>query len=191
MRLHDRKAVLPAKLVGGLAQRSIVALLRAVVLVAIQKRYGVENDVVVDMLLVQMCADYGFKTVKTTLDQLYADPVRQFGCDLPRFEALYDVKALNAFCLAPTFLGGAHFRPCAFHAFQVKRSLEQAGRPFFGVERICDVCRHGRILALFVRIGGFDRVGNIPHGLRHARMADGANPYDGHYTNRFAVMSNS
>ena len=54
------------------------------------------------------------------------------GATSPRFEALYDVKALNAFCLAPTFLGGAHFRPCAFHAFQVKRSLEQAGRPFFG-----------------------------------------------------------
>ena len=154
--LHHRQAVLPAQLVGCCPELGILAA-ALLVLLAVHIRYGIDNEVVVQVIRIHMGSDQHLETLAPDLaGQCHADLMALLRGDFPLAEALVGVERHHAVCFTKAFLYSPHIFPrmvCpAMDAGDKLGALVQLGL--------------GIVLRIVQRLGksivfGFVRVGRI------------------------------
>ena len=75
---------------------------------------GVDGDMVMDVPLIHMSAEYGFIVGEVFSDEPDAQFMGQIRRDLPRCKALDDVKGLDAVCLPVSLLRRPHLTGSVF-----------------------------------------------------------------------------
>ena len=168
--------MLVAKFIRNLPQFVVVTFLGAVVLVPVHIGYGVQHDVIMDVMLVQMGAYDSLKIRKTAFHKFDADLMGKLRRCFAGSEGLHHMKALYAVRLTPALFRILHFIPCRFDAIQIDGGLKQAGASFFSVQRIGNIGGHAGFLGSFTVIGGFDGIDGVIHGFVHPGVANRTDP---------------
>ncbi len=108
--LHHRQAVLPAQL----RCRPELGILTAalLVLLAVHIRYGIDNEVVMQVIRIHVSGDQHLKALAPDLaGQCHADLMALLWGDFPLAEALVGVERHHAVCFTKAFLYGSHILP--------------------------------------------------------------------------------
>ena len=101
--------MLPAQFVGNLLYLLKISFHVAAQLLSIQKRHGIDCNVVMQVVFIQMRTDDHLEPLtEQPLGKLYADGVGLLRGQLTRFERLDDVIALYAARLVVAPLGALH-----------------------------------------------------------------------------------
>ena len=113
--LHYRQAVLPAQLVGCRPELSVLAA-ALLVFLAVHIRYGIDDEVVVQIIRVHVCGDQHLETLAPDLaGQCHADLMALLRGDLPFAEALVGVERHHAVCFTKALLYSPHILPCMIY----------------------------------------------------------------------------
>ena len=169
--------MLAAKLIRNLPQFVVVTLLGAMVLVPVHIGYGVQHDVIMDMMLIQVGAYDSLKIRKTALHKFDADLVREFRRGFSGSKGLHHMETLYAVRLAPALFRILHFIPCRFNTVQIDGSLKQARGSFVCVQRLGNVSGHAGFFCGFAVIGGLDGIDGISHGFVHPGVTNRTDPH--------------
>lgn len=105
----DRQSLLETKPIALLPD-PVKVFLRGLVLAAVLEVHGIDDDVVMDMLLVRMRVDDGFMPFGDGSSEFLPDLVRLSCRHFPRLEGLDDVMGLDAVRFAPEFSCRLHLR---------------------------------------------------------------------------------
>lgn len=117
----------PAQFVGNLLYLLKISFHVAAQLLSIQKRHGIDCDVVVQMVLIQMGADDHLKPItEQALGKLHANGVGLLRGQLTRLERLDDVIALYAACFVVAPLGALHIAAGVLYAAAIQTAFKQA-----------------------------------------------------------------
>lgn len=109
--LHYRQAVLPAQLVGCCPELGILAA-ALLVFLAVHIRYGIDNEVVVQVIRIHMGSDQYLKPLAPDLaGQCHADLMALLRGYLSLAEALVGVELHHAVCFTKAFLHRPHIFP--------------------------------------------------------------------------------
>ena len=152
--LHHRQAVLPAQLVGCCPELSVLAA-ALLVLLAVHIRYGINNEVVVEIIRIHVGSDQHLKPLAPDLaGQCHADFMALLRGNLSFAETLVGVERHHAVCLTKAFLYSPHIFPrmiCpAMDAGDKLGALVQLGLGII----FCIVQRLGKSIVFgFVRVG--------------------------------------
>ena len=152
--LHHRQAVLPAQIVR---YRPELGILTAALLVflPVHIRYGIDNEVVVQIIRIHVCSDQHLETLAPDLaGQCHANFVALLRGDFPLAEALVGMERHHAVCFTKAFLYSPHIFPrmvCpAMDAGDELGALVQLGLGII----FCIVQRFGKSIVFgLVRVG--------------------------------------
>ena len=109
--LHHRQAVLTAQLVGCCPELGILAA-ALLVLLAVHIRYGIDNEVVMQVIRIHVSGDQHLKALAPDLaGQCHADLMALLRGDLTLAEALVGVERHHAVCFPKAFLYSPHIFP--------------------------------------------------------------------------------
>ena len=109
--LHHRQAVLPAQLVGCRPELGILAA-ALLIFLAVHIRYGIDNEVVVQIIRVHVRSNQHLKPFAPDLaGQCHADLMALLRGDLTLTEALVGVERHHAVCFTKAFLYSPHIFP--------------------------------------------------------------------------------
>ena len=117
--------MLPAQFVGNLLYLLKIGLHIAAQLLAVQKGHGIDCNVIMQMVFIQMGADNHLEPLtEQPPGKLYADGVGLLRGQLTRFERLDDVIALYTahFVVAP--LGSLHIAAGVLHAAAIQTAFK-------------------------------------------------------------------
>ena len=153
--LHYRQAVLPAQLVGCCPELGILAA-ALLVFLAVHIRYGIDNEVVVQVIRIHVGGDQHLETLAPDLaGQCHADLMALLRGNLSFAEALVGVERHHAVCFTKAFLYSPHIFPrmiCpAMDAGDELGALIQLGLGI--ILRIVESLGKGIVFG-FVRVGG-------------------------------------
>ncbi len=153
--LHHRQAVLPAQLVRCRPELGILAA-ALLVLLAVHIRYGIDNEVVVQIIRIHVGGDQHLETLAPDLaGQCHADFVALLRGYLALAEALVGVERHHAVCFTKAFLYSPHIFPRMFcpamDAGDELGALIQLGLGI--ILRIVESLGKGIVFG-FVRVGG-------------------------------------
>ena len=152
--LHHRQAVLTAQLVRCRPELGILTA-ALLVLLAVHIRYGIDNEVVVQIIRIHVCGDQYLESPAPDLaGQCHADLMALLRGDFPLAEALVGVECHHTVCFPKAFLYSPHIFPrmiCpAMDAGDELGALVQLG---FGIVLCVVQCLGKGIVFGFVRIG--------------------------------------
>jgi len=152
--LHHRQAVLPAQLVGCCPELGILAA-ALLIFLAVHIRYGIDNEVVVQIIRIHVCGDQHLKAPAPNLaGQCHANLVALLRGDLTLAEALVGVERHHAVRFTKAFLYSPHIFPrmvCpAMDAGDKLGALVQLG---LGIVLRIVQCLGKGIVFGFVRVG--------------------------------------
>ena len=109
--LHHRQAVLPAQLVGCCPELGILAA-ALLIFLAVHIRYGIDNEVVVQIIRIHVCGDQHLKAPAPDLaGQCHADLMTLLRGYLSLAEALVGMECHHAVCFTKAFLYSPHILP--------------------------------------------------------------------------------
>ena len=153
--LHHRQAVLPAQLVGCRPELSVLAA-ALLIFLAVHIRYGIDNEVVVQIIRIHVGSDQHLETLAPDLaSQCHADLMALLRGNLSLAEALVGMERHHAVRLAETLLHGPHILPrmvCpAMDAGDKLGALVQLG---LGIVLCVVQCLGKGIIFGLVRVGG-------------------------------------
>ena len=152
--LHHRQAVLTAQLVGCCPELGILAA-ALLVLLAVHIRYGIDNEVVMQVIRIHVSGDLHLKALAPDpAGQCHADLMALLWGNLSFAEALVGVERHHAVCFTKAFLYSPHILPrmvCpAMDAGDKLGALVQLG---LGIV-LCIVQRLGKSIVFgLVRVG--------------------------------------
>ena len=152
--LHHRQAVLPAQLVGCCPELGILAA-ALLVLLAVHIRYGIDNEVVVQIIRIHVGSDQHLETLAPDLaSQCHADLMALLRGNLSLAEALVGMERHHAVCFTKALLYSPHILPrmvCpAMDAGDKLGALVQLG---LGIVLCVVQCLGKGIVFGFVRVG--------------------------------------
>ena len=164
--------MLPAQFVRNLLYLLKVGFHIAAQLLSVQKGHGIDCDVVVQVVFIQMGADDHFKPItEQPLGELHANGVGLLWGQLTRFERLDDVIALYAarFVVAP--LGALHITTGVLHAAAIQTAFKQSLLGLIWVYRVVDHAVQRGLLLVSGILDGFLKPGadGKNFGDRHIR----------------------
>ena len=153
--LHHRQAVLPAQLVGCRPELGILTAALFVFL-AVHIRYGIDNEVVVQIIRIHVGSDQHLETLAPDLaGQCHADLMALLRGDFPLAEALVGVERHHAVCFTKAFLYSPHIFPCVVHpAMDAGDKLGTLVQLGLGIVLCVVQCLGKGIVFGFVRVGG-------------------------------------
>ena len=111
---HHRQTVLPAQLVGCCPELGILTA-ALLVFLAVHIRYGIDNEVVVQVIRIHVGGDQHLKVPAPDLaGQCHADLMALLRGNLSLAEALVGVERHHAVCFTKAFLYSPHIFPRMF-----------------------------------------------------------------------------
>ena len=180
LRRDDGQSILPAEFIRGAAHIVVVALRAGVVFVAVDAGNGIDHQMIVQMVLIQMGAHDNFKVIpEQTPRKFFPDLMRLLRRDLSRCKGLNEVVAEDAARFPKPLLGFRHLGKSGVHAAAVQRGSEEKLLRFFWV---CDIGDAGRQRGLFA-------IGDIVHPVIQP-LTNGKNLRVCHYPH-FTALHNA
>lgn len=148
--------MLPAQFVGNFLYLLKVGFHVAAQLLSIQKGHGIDCDVVVQVVFIQMGADDHLEPItEQPLGKLHADGMGLLRGQLTRLERLDDMIALHAARLVVTSFGALHIAAGVLHAAAIQTAFKQLLLGLVGVHSIVDHAVQRGLLLVSGILDGF------------------------------------